>query len=203
MLNHLTILYTQNIGGDLAMLPYFYNFLQDLKREYDSSALLLDLGDSCADNVWHCQATGGRSTLIVLDGMGYHAANVHSHLADSEREKLKSSVSMGLVTERHAWRYFVPPVRDEDILVASVPIPVLGLCIVATASDETTLENRTLYLQAVEKKQVGLVKIELSEMSITEKNIFIMPKNIKPDPTISAAVELVEEGARMLNNRPQ
>lgn len=202
MLDTLTILYSQNIGGDLAMLPYFYNFLQQLKREHDSSALLLDLGDSCTEDVWHCQATGGRSTLIALDAMGYHAANVQGLLADSEREKLKSGVSIGLVTERYAWRYFVPPVRDEDILVASVPIPALRLCIVAVPSDETKLENRNLQLQSVEKKQVGLVKIELSTMRITEKNIFTLPKGIKPDPTISAAVELVEEGARMLNNRP-
>lgn len=201
MLDNLTILYTQNIGGDLAMLPYFYNFLQNLKREHDSSALLLDLGDSCAEDVWHCQATKGRSTLIALDGMGYHAANVHDLLADSEREKLKSSVSMGLVTERQAWRYFVPPIRDEDILVASVPIPALLLCIVVTPSDETTLENRTLQFQAVEKKQVGLVKIDLSTMSITEKNIITMPKGLKPDPTISAAIELVEEGARFLRKQ--
>jgi hypothetical protein len=201
MLNNLTILYSQNIGGDLALLPYFYNFLQGLKQGHDTSALLLDLGDSCAEDIWHCQATKGRSTLIALDGMGYHAANVRDLLADSEREKLKSSVSMGLVTERQAWRYFVPPVRDEDILVASVPIPALRLCIVLSPSDETTLENRTLHLQSVEKKQVGLVKIDLSAMTISEKNIISMPKGIKPDPTISAAVELVEEGARMLNNR--
>jgi hypothetical protein len=96
----------------------------------------------------------------------------------------------------------VPPVRDEDILVASVPIPALRLCIVASPADETKLENRTLTLQSVEKRQVGLVKIDLSAMTLTEQNILTMPEGLKPDPTISAAVELVEEEARMLNNRP-
>lgn len=201
MLDSLTIIYSQHIGGDLAMLPYFYNFLLGLKQGYDSSALLLDLGDSCADDVWHCEATKGRSTLIVLDGMGYHAANVRGLLGDTEREKLKNSVSMGLVTERHAWRYFVPPVRDEDMLIASVPIPALRLCIVASPAAETTLEYRTLTLQSVEKKQVGLVKIDLSSMNITENTVVTMPKGLKPDPTISAAVELVEEEARFLQKR--
>lgn len=202
MLSALTIFYTQKIAGDLALLPYLYQFLQKLKREYDPTALLLDLGDSCADDVWHCQATGGRSTLIVLDGMGYHAANVQGLLADGEREKLKNSISMGLVTERQAWRYFVPPLRDEDILVASVPIPALRLCIVASPHHETKLENRTLYLQSVEKKQVGLIKIDLSAMSITEQDILSMPGSLRPDPTISAALELVEDEARMLGKRP-
>jgi hypothetical protein len=133
--------------------------------------------------------------------MGYHAANVKGLLADTEREKLKNSISMGLVTERQAWRYFVPPVRDEDILVASVPIPALRLCIVASPDTETKLENRTLSLQSVEKKQVGLVKIELSSMSITEKDVVTMPKGLKPDPTISSTLELVEEEARFLGKR--
>ncbi len=92
---NLSILYTANIRGDLALLPRLYTFLKSLQADLRQFApedesevmlcavqprpvqtLLLDLGDSCAPDVWHCAATGGRSTLIALDAMGYHAANV-------------------------------------------------------------------------------------------------------------------------------
>src|SRR4029453_1362356 len=64
--------------------------------------LLLDLGDSCAADVWHCAATGGRSTLIALDAMGYHAANVSGLLSPESRAKLAENLmEMALVDTEH------------------------------------------------------------------------------------------------------
>jgi hypothetical protein len=195
----LTILYTQNIGGDLAMLPRLYRFLQSLK-EQAPQALLLDLGDSCSSELWHCAATKGRSTLMVLDAMGYHAANASS-LEDEAREILKSNTSMGLVTARQAWRYHLPPIQDDDILVAGTEIPALKLCIVASPSAENRLENRMLHLQTVNKGEVGMVKVDMDAMSIQETAVFAMPSGLLPEATIAAAVELVEEEARFAQRR--
>ncbi len=74
----LTLRYSAGIGGDLALLPRMFTLIQQLRARANQPALLLDLGGTCADSVWHCRATGGRSALIVLDGMGYHAANVEA-----------------------------------------------------------------------------------------------------------------------------
>ena len=98
----LTILYTHDLRGDLDALPRLYSFLRQLKAHYASEEvvqvcaldpaqppgriLLLDLGESCAPEVWHCQVSGGRSTLVVLDGMGYDAARVDD-AADRSRRK--------------------------------------------------------------------------------------------------------------------
>lgn len=95
----LTILYTAKIRGDLTLLPRLYTFLQKLKAEAQHPVLLLDLGESCVDDVWHCAATGGRSTLVVLDGMGYHAANVTGFLEASQRDKLRTSLTTAMVDE--------------------------------------------------------------------------------------------------------
>jgi hypothetical protein len=194
----LTILYTQKIGGDLALLPRLYRFIQSIKQE--PQTLLLDLGESCSPDSWHCAATNGRSTLMVLDAMGYHAANA-TVLDDEAREILKSNTSMGLVTARQAWRYHIPPIQDEDIVVAGVEIPALKLCIVAAPSAENKLENRMLHLQAVEKGEVGLVKVDMEVMRVVEIEVFAMPGGLLPEATISAAVELVEEEARYAQRR--
>jgi hypothetical protein len=195
----LSILTTQAIGGDLAMLPRLYRFIQSLKAQ-DPQALLLDLGDSCSPDIWHCAATKGRSSLMVLDAMGYHAANA-SALEDEAREILKSNTSMGLVTARQAWRYHVPPIQDDDILVAGTEIPALKLCIVASPSSENRLENRMLHLKAVAKGEVGMVKVDMETMTLLEAEVFAMPSGLLPEATIAAAVELVEEEARFAQRR--
>lgn len=198
----LSILYTYGLRGDLAYLPRLYTFLQQLKQQFGNDSLLLDLGASCDSNSWHCQVTNGRSTLIVLDGMGYHAANVTDFLADGEHDKLKNVISTGMVDARHAWRYHVPPEKDEGIIVAGELAPALRLCIVAAPADETKLDNRALYLASVEQHEVGIIQIDLrSEMTMTHHDIVPVPEGLKPDPTIVAAAEFVEDEARFFQKR--
>jgi hypothetical protein len=200
-LDHLTILYTGNLRGDLQMLPRLYTFLQKLKQEQVSPILLLDIGASCADGVWHCDFTGGRSTLVVLDGMGYHAANVSNILDADQRDKLRNSLIIGMVDDQHSWRYRIPPVRDETVLVAAIETPALTLCIVAAPAEATLLENHILKLQAVEKGEVGMVHLNVPTQKLITQSIVEMPSGLKPDATISGAVEFVEEEARFLQKR--
>jgi hypothetical protein len=200
-LKRLTILYTTNLNGDLQLLPRLYSYLQTLKAEQENPVLLLDLGNSCAADVWHCAVTGGRSTLVVLDGMGYHAANVSDYLEASQRDKLRTSLTTGMVDEQHSWRYHIPPVRDETVIVAGTESPALTLCIVAAIAPETMINSRTLWLQAVEKGQVGLLEVDVPTLKILSSEIRDMPKGLKPDATITAAVEFVEDEARFLQKR--
>lgn len=197
----LTILYTQDIAGDLKILPHLYTFLQSLKQEYETQALVLDIGNACSNSVWHCEVTKGRSTVLVLDAMGYHAVNVSGFMPDTQRDSLKTDVSIGLITARHMWRYFVPPMRDDDIVIAGQATPAMTLCIVAAPHDENHLENRMLFLKAIAKGEVGFVKVAMQTMTILENNVFAMPKGIKPDATIAASVELVEEEAEFIQKR--
>ena len=202
-LQQLTILYTANLNGDLQLLPRLYTYLQKLKSEQDNPVLLLDLGNSCAEDVWHCVVTGGRSTLVVLDGMGYHAANVAGFLEASQRDNLRNSLTTGMVDEQHSWRYHVPPVRDETVIIAGVETPALTLCIVAAIATETRFDSRTLWLQGVEKGQVGLVEVDVPALKILHNEIHDMPKGLKADATIAAAVEFVEDEAQFLQKRSE
>src|SRR5688572_29658141 len=114
MTTPLSILYTQDIRGDLDLLPRLYTFLRQIRQQAqrfedeadvmvcqvqppDRRILLLDVGGSCAADVWHCEATQGRSTLIVLDAMGYNAAGVAGQLDTEGREKLAAAAQLALV----------------------------------------------------------------------------------------------------------
>jgi hypothetical protein len=195
-LSTLTIFYTQNLHGNLKWLPGLHTFIVQQKHQLDAHALLIDLGGSCAPDVWHCAATQGRSTLIVLDAMGFHAANVLGVVEEAQREPLRTTLSTGLLDERRSWRYAVPPIKDLDIVVATMPVPALKLCIVAAPAERTWLENRTLQLHSLEPNTVGLVQVDLTKQQILRADALTPPNNLRPDPTISATVDFVEEEAR-------
>lgn len=199
-MNTLTIFYTGNLRGDLALLPHLYTFLQQLKRQQTTPPLLLDLGAACVPEVWHCAATGGRSVPMVLDGMGYHAANVQGMFAEDSRDKLKNLVSMALVDDAHAWRLHLPPVRDDGIVISTQPSPALRLCIVLRPAEKTSLEDKTLHLGAVNAGEVGSVIVNLAdEPTLISQQIHLMPANTPADITIVAAVELVESEAKRVS----
>lgn len=190
-----TILYTQDIRGNLARLPRFYTFLETLRPHYPH-ALLLDIGNACDEAVPHCAKTGGRSVLLALDALGYHAVNVTGFLAQETRAKLASMVTLGLVDERHTWRYHVPPVREEGIVIASAPTPALRLCVVAHPHEHTHYEAGVLWLGAVAANVVGVVQMTLEPAPrITLATTHAMPPNTPPHPVISATIELIEEEA--------
>lgn len=192
----LHILYTGNLHGEMALLPRLYTFIEQVEHERGIQTLRLDLGHACAPEVWHCKATDGRSVVVALDGMGFHAAHITGMSADS-RQKLQDTVNMGLVDAQHAWRYDVPPVRDDGIIVSSVPTPALILCIVVSPAKKTELADKTLFLQAVEAGQIGLVSVDISpEPALRWHEILTVPPDTRPDATITAAVQFVEDEAR-------
>ncbi|MEP7292143.1 MAG: hypothetical protein ABI835_10180 [Chloroflexota bacterium] len=207
----LTILYTHNLRGDLDVLPRLYNFQRQLKALYaedvvpvcaDDPAsapgrvLLLDLGESCAAAVWHCAVSGGRSTLVLLDGMGYHAARVSD--APAFRAKMGEGVSMALVDEAH------PHVID-DVLIT--PLPAAGdytLQIMLTPAETTQLDGNCLYLAALNSsQQIGAAHLAqiVGRWTLTAHEIHDLPRRTLPDPTIAASVDFVLSEARYAQKR--
>ena len=194
----LQLLYTERIGGDLALLPRLHTFLQTLKRTERRATLLLDLGDACADAAWHCRATGGRSTLIVLDGMGYHAANVEGALDLENREKLGEQVTMGLVDRSRDWVYQVPPVRDPGIIATlRASERSARLQILLDPTETTRIEGNVLKLATVSAGQVGAVAVDLQgHPRISAAGIHDMPPETAPNPSIAGTVDFVLSEAR-------
>ncbi len=218
----LTLLYTAHLRGDLARLPRLYSFLRQLKAYYTSEevvqvcsldpaqppgrTLLLDLGDSCAPEVWHCQVTGGRSTLVVLDGMGYDAAAVED--ASQLKAQMGESVRLALVDAD-------TPRMIEDMVIslfdndeggsglASQAARPYSLEIRLTPAEATRLDGDRLTLGDVAAGQVGaaqLIRVG-DRWSLARHELHDLPHRALPDPTIAASVEFVLSEARYAQKR--
>ena len=87
----LTILYTANLRGNLDLMPRLHTFLRRVRQDFNGRVLKLDAGNACDSTVWHCAATGGRSALLVLDAMGFTAANVSGVLSAEGRARLAAN----------------------------------------------------------------------------------------------------------------
>lgn len=195
----LTLLYTSHLRGDIRLLPRLYTFIQRLKPARRQGVLLFDLGQACADEVWHCRLTQGRSMLIALDGMGFHAANV----AGADVRQVKAQMTMGLVDECRDWFYHIPPVIDRSITATVGPTDSAArLQICLSAADETRIRGNVLYLGDVGGGQVGLVGLDLhSAPRIIASGVHDMPSDTLPNPSLAATVEFVESEARYLQKK--
>ncbi|MCY3779578.1 MAG: hypothetical protein OXG78_04645 [Chloroflexi bacterium] len=199
----LTLLYSANIAGDLALLPRLYTFLQRLIPAGAPKTLLLDLGGSCSASVWHCRATANRSTLIALDGMGYHAANVQGTLDAETRNLLAAQVTLALVDRGRHWRCALSPRAEQEIVVALSPVDrAAALQVLLEPAESTRLEDNVLRLQALHAGQVGQVTIAFqAEPRIASAFIQAMPPDTAANPSIAGAVDFVLSEARLYRQK--
>jgi hypothetical protein len=201
MLTDLHILYTHGLAESWAQLPRVYTALQSIEQEQGLKALRLNLGTACSPTLWHCEATQGRSMPMAFDVMGYHAVDV-TGMPEASRFKLKGVVTLGLVDAQHTWRYEAAGIADDTILVASTPTPAVRLCIVLQPADETHLTEGVLLLKPVPADQVGYIHIDFTtQPQLVQSTSFSLNMRARPDPTITAALELIEEEARSFRPR--
>lgn len=162
---------------------------------------MLDLGASCEAAAWPCAATENRAALIVLDGMGYHAANVDGLLTSTVRDALRHHLQMGLVDAESVWRLDGPPFHDADIAVSAAPYPALRLEIRLTPADTSRLHAQTLFLAGLQRAQVGVVSLQLEPLEIVRAHVATLPAATRPDPVIAGTVDFVLDEARFYQRR--
>lgn len=190
-LKRLTILYTGGLRGDLALLPRLYTQIKRLRgAESADRFLLIDIGDSCSADVWHCAVTGGRSMIVALDGMGYDI--VYAELSAEARAKLGDNVRVDVIAQADAW-------------ISSASI------------DAAKLTGDGLIVPALSAGQVGRVRLELPDVQsftgrrknqpagdlppewfpkLISNEIFDLPPATPPDPTIAGVIEFILSEAR-------
>jgi hypothetical protein len=197
----LIVLYTCDLRGDLDRLPRLFTLIRGLMdAPYQARHLLLDLGNACGPEVWHCEATGGRSTLMVLDAMGYHAANVTGVLSEENRARIAAVTTMALVDADH-------PHLDADILITS-EVDIQSSCfqICLTPHDETRVAVNTLFLARVEAGRVGMAMVRRTPDGTAYLHSHEVPgydlhPRIHPDPTIAGTVDFVLSEARVYQRK--
>jgi hypothetical protein len=215
MPNPLHILYTSNLRGDLDMLPRLHTFMRYLKslpvddedevmicavQPQTPRVFLLDLGHACAPDIWHCTATDGRSTLIALDAMGYHAANVADALTPESRIRLRDNLlGMALVDSNADWTHddlIFTSRKAGSVTLPSSTYPPFNINL--TPASVTQIAANTLYLADVPAGQVGTAQVSFLTGSprLIAHAIFDLPANTAPDPTIAATVDFIRSEAR-------
>lgn len=203
----LALLYTHNLRGELDLLPKLHTFIRELKTPYASGelgeiqVLLLDLGDTCADGIWHCDATDNRSMVIGLDAIGYDAVNIQGNVNPDSREKLVEQLALKLIDDQHPHMFkdsiglitqgggFVQPSSHPEISINLTP------------QDSTEFTEDCLSLARLEAGQVGVVVLSDSPYQITHSSIHRLPKDTHPDPTIAGVVDFIISEARYYQKR--
>jgi hypothetical protein len=195
----LTLLYTQNLYGQLDHLPRYATFIRRLRTAVDGRVLLLDAGNACSAEAEVCLLTEGRAAPIVLDAMGYEAVNVSAYLPDGARNKLRANyLNTALVDADH------PYIAEDGVAYADLPPAAVPHRLhIALETGETTLLspeptlNRiyTLTLQTLEVWEVGQVHVSVSdeETTLIAAEVHRCPPNTPPDATISGAVDFVRD----------
>lgn len=212
---NLRILYTANLGGNIEQFPRLHSFIRYLKalpldegdevmlcavQPVQARWLMLDLGNACAPDVWHCGATDGRSMLIALDAMGYNAANVANALTDESRERLKANL-----LDMHLVNVGTPWLDDTIGVYANLPptVTASALNIILTPAQKTFLDGSRLHLANVRGDQIGAVVISMDGNipNLLTHTIYDLPSTTQPDATISAAVDFILSEARLFKKK--
>jgi hypothetical protein len=183
--NEFTLLYTASLNGQIEVLPRLYTFLKTLRSEFQP-AYTIDLGDTCAPDIWHCAETNGRSMLVGLDAMGYTAANT-SGLSRQAQERLRDQVMMALVNDAHSH-------VEGDFLFSLTPTHGDGhLCVLMQPDITTSLEGDILRLQAVTSAEIGVARLAFTSHSVQLLSIEtrLLPPGTAPDATITGIVDFV------------
>lgn len=193
----LTLLYTANLRGNMPLLPRLYTYLRRLQQQASGHTLLLDTGNACDASSWHCQLTGGRSALLVMDAMGYQAVNVSGFLTAAGRAKLaENRMGMAPLAAGDVWEQDGVLITIED---QAVPQPH-QLHVVLSSAAQTVMTHHQLQLAEIEGGQVGIVQIDSAgdngRLTITSAEVRTMPASTLPDPTITATVDFVLSEAR-------
>jgi len=193
----LTLLVSGGIGGDLAQLPRLHTWLQRL-RTAEGLCLLLDQGGACQRASWHCRATGGRSTYIVLDGMGYHAANVAGVLEPSLYDSFAAQLTMALVGSGRAWQARLPGQPQLGIDICLETRAGKRLQLLLQPAPCTRLDGNILQIGAVKRGEIARIRLQLGvQPQLLDAERLHMAPRLPPSPSIAGTVEFVEAEARL------
>lgn len=148
--------------------------------------------------MWPCGVTEGRSTLLALDAMGYHAANTQGLLAPESRQKLAEQVTLALVDDAH------PFVHENTVLVETgfAAAPPEGapyaLTVRLAPAPSSALDGRSLSLAAVQARQIGEVRLDMRDQppALLSHAVLSLPPDTLPDATLSGVVDFIRGEAR-------
>ena len=206
MAESLTVLYTQHLRGNFILAAHLGRWLQVLRSQFASEmrVLLLDLGDASDPQSWHHRLTAGRSTLFILDAMGYHAINAEGTIDTEITPAIRAGFRLSILSpdcdcldERGPGSIRCTVAHGAKLAAGE------ALGIQLNAAQQTVLDAGFLRLAEVPAAAVGRVQLRLQSHSaaIVERETHPLPEHIQPEPSIAATVDFVLSEARQLTQR--
>ncbi len=201
-----TLLYTANLEGRLALLPRLATLIQAQRRQAAGPVFLLDLGDTCALDAWVCPATEGRAPLTIMDGMGYDAVFISGPekvtIPPAALRRLAEDIMMAVIIWGRAARLSR---RGVTISASSgQPDPAPEDPVVTVDRDAPCLPDvgaDRLVLGDVPHGSLACVVMDWPAWTVQDARLLPLEPHTPPDPTIGAIVELVENEARYYAER--
>jgi 2',3'-cyclic-nucleotide 2'-phosphodiesterase (5'-nucleotidase family) len=196
-----TLLYTANLRGDLALLPHLFTLIQSERRTSGGLVLLLDLGDTCSLESWVCRATQGRAPFLVLDGMGYDAVLIGGPekvpIPPPSLRLLAANMVMAVVV----WNRARPLTRRGITLTiapGAAPLPDHSPAIRVDRSTHALPETHDPVVTLGDVAHGHLARVDLAwpEWTVQAARLLAVSPDVPADPTIAALVEFVESEAR-------
>jgi len=201
-----TLLYTANLWGDLALLPRLFTLIQAERRASGGLVLLLDLGDTCSLESWVCRATQGRAPFLVLDGMGYDAVLIGGPekvpIPLPSLRVLAASMVMAVVVWNRA-----RPLSKRGLTLTIAPgaaaLPNTGPVIRVDRSTDSLPEVDAPVVTLGDVAHGHLARVDLAwpEWTVRAAHLLAVSPAVHADPTIAALVEFVESEARHYTQR--
>ena len=191
----LTILYTQDLRGDIGALPRLATLIQRARAEAERVACV-DLGGACDPSAWHCDVTGGRSMLAALDGCGYAAAHTDNLTADARAVLDKAILSMQMVDDSNPAR-----VGALAYLTTREADPAADLSLYLRPADSTGFEGALLTLERVPRLHLGVVTVDTVARVILSREVIPLTAQTRPDATISGMVDFILSEARLFQKK--
>ncbi len=202
----LTLLYTANLAGQLALLPRLFTLIRQVRVAADGPVALIDLGGSCAPDSWECMATEGRAALVVFDAMGYAAARLAElesrRMSCVTAARLRDSIQMPICAVESPClpASVVWDVQGRRIGLAAGPthLPQVDLSVCVGESCHLNAEAGVLWLRPPPGGVLAWAEVAFA----SERPVAVtfgqqpVPDALRPDATIAAAVALVRDEAR-------
>ena len=160
--------------------------------------LLLDLGENCAPEVWHCQVSAGARRWSF--STAWATTPRASMTRRAKPKKWARACVLTLVDDTHPFAF--ENVRITAGIRLESPPDLLEISLFPAES--THFADQTLFLAKLSgAQQVGAAQLAktIGGWSLTRHEIHDLPRKTLPDPTISAAVEFVVSEARYAQKR--
>lgn len=224
-----SILYTASLHGRIELLPRLFTQIKQERAAAiaaERAVLLVDLGQSCREDVRLCAATGGRAMLVAMDALGYDAFHIGALDMLYSQPALVSQIRQIVVTRFAAGPWYVDVQRGAALVrLANAqqldpvalhdeggPDLIVGLRLAESADVRMQYEGREriLWLQGAASGSVDAPVLCRVDVTLTPDAPFItLDSNARlqsegdfaPDPTISGVVDFVLSEARAAGKR--